>query len=289
MKQPSDLSREELEDIVLQIRNILWKDSKSGELAPDLSWDSETIERVSGVIQDAGLKPGPVPQEPLPLQDDRWERIFAVPGGHRYFREKATRKVAIADDSGGWPEECDGGPLFVDTRSPLGPDRAWTFAVPLVGGCIAMAGADEAAGLIRHVRMRIEWPSAIREAVAVGASDPAELRAALEAFIRTIEATGGCIRPGRRPPSCPASPPSTSTKLDLSPPGTRSGRTSPTPTSWPAGPWAASPCCGTRTRSSTRSRMPTRPDPRRAGRQVPGSGRAGPGTDRPSPRSRREV
>jgi hypothetical protein len=81
MKQPSDLSREELEDIALQIRNILWKDSKSGELDPDLCWDSETIEWVAGVIEDAGLKPGPVPQEPLPLQDYRWERIFAVPGG----------------------------------------------------------------------------------------------------------------------------------------------------------------------------------------------------------------
>ena len=102
------------------------------------------------MVEDAGLKPDPVPQEPLPVQNDRWEQIFAVPGGHRYYREKATGKVAIADDSGEWPQECDGGPLFVDTRSPLGPDRAWIFAVPLVGSGIAMAGADEAAGLIRH-------------------------------------------------------------------------------------------------------------------------------------------
>jgi hypothetical protein len=195
MKQPSDLTREELEGIALQIRDILWRDPVTGRLDPERSWTVETIERVSGVIEDAGLKPERVPQEQLPVENNRWERILAVPGGHRYFREKATGKVAVADDSGGWPEECDGGPLFVDTGSPLGPDRAWTFAVPLVGGGIAMAGADEAAGLIRHLQMRIEWPSTIREAVAAGAGDPAGLRAALEAFIRTIEATGGIVQP----------------------------------------------------------------------------------------------
>ena len=70
--------------------------------------------------------------------------------------------------------------------------------MPLQGGNIAMAGVREAAGLIRHLGMRIEWPSAIREAVAAGAGDPAELRAARESLIRTIEATGGCVRPGRR-------------------------------------------------------------------------------------------
>jgi hypothetical protein len=197
MKQPSELSRKELESIALQIRDILWQDPVTGRLDPERSWTVEALKWVSGVIEDAGLKPDRVPQEPSPVQDDRWERIFAVAGGHRYFREKATGRVAVADDSGGWPEECDGGPLFVDTRSPLGPDRAWIVAVPLVGGDIAMAGAAEAAGLIRHVGMRIEWPPAIREAVAAGMGDPAELRAALEAFIRTIEATGGCIRPGR--------------------------------------------------------------------------------------------
>jgi hypothetical protein len=195
MKEPSELSREELESIASQIRNILWQDPVNGRLDPERSWTVETIEWVSGVIEDAGLKPDPVPQEPLPVQNDRWERIFAVPGGHRYFREKATGKAAVADDSGERPEECDGGPLFVDTGSPLGSGRAWTFAVPLVGRGIAMAGVDEVAGLIRHLGMRVEWPSVIREAVAVGTGDPAKLQAALDAFIRTIEATGGIVQP----------------------------------------------------------------------------------------------
>jgi hypothetical protein len=198
MKQPSELSREELESVVRRVRDILWHDPATGELDPDRSWDVETIECVSGAIEDAGLKPDLAPKEPLPVRNDRWVRILAVAGGHRYFREKSTGRVAVADDSGGWPEECDGGPLFVDTGSPLAPDRAWIFAVPLVGGGIAMAGVAEAAGLIRRLRMWIEWPSAIREAVAAGMGEPAGLRAALEALIGTIEATGGCIRPDRR-------------------------------------------------------------------------------------------
>lgn len=62
MKQPSDLTHEELEDIVLQIRNILWKDYSTDELDPDRSWNSETIEWVAGVLEDAELKPDRVVQ-----------------------------------------------------------------------------------------------------------------------------------------------------------------------------------------------------------------------------------
>jgi hypothetical protein len=64
MKQPSELSREELESIALQIRDILWRDPVTGELDPQRSWTVETIEWVSGVIEDAGLKPDPIPPAP---------------------------------------------------------------------------------------------------------------------------------------------------------------------------------------------------------------------------------
>ena len=60
MKQPSELTREQLADIVGRIRDILWQDPVTGELDPDRSWDVETIEGVSGVVEDAGLKPDPV-------------------------------------------------------------------------------------------------------------------------------------------------------------------------------------------------------------------------------------
>jgi hypothetical protein len=69
MKQPSELTREELEQIVGQVRDILWLDSVSGALDPDRSWDSETIEWVSGVLEDAGLKPDPV-RPSSPATDD---------------------------------------------------------------------------------------------------------------------------------------------------------------------------------------------------------------------------
>ena len=61
MKQPSDLSRDELERIVREVRDIFWQDPVTGRLDPERSWTVETIEWVSGVIEDAGLKPDPVP------------------------------------------------------------------------------------------------------------------------------------------------------------------------------------------------------------------------------------
>jgi hypothetical protein len=69
MKQPSELSREELESIALQIRDILWQDPVTGQLDPERSWTVETIEWVSGVIEDAGLKPDPAPTAPPPTDE----------------------------------------------------------------------------------------------------------------------------------------------------------------------------------------------------------------------------
>jgi len=58
MKTANELTREQLEDIVRQIQSILWLDNRTGSFDPDLSWNTETIEWVSGVLEDAGLKPG---------------------------------------------------------------------------------------------------------------------------------------------------------------------------------------------------------------------------------------
>jgi hypothetical protein len=114
MKHPSELTRDRLEDIVGRIRDILWRDPVTGELDPDRSWNVETLEHVSEVVEDAGLKPDPV--RPA----------------------SGTAKGAAAP------------------RLPRPP-------------CNDIEERPVAA-----------------------------MRTALEAFIRTIEATGGCVRPGRR-------------------------------------------------------------------------------------------
>ena len=61
MKQVSELTREQLERALIAIRDILWRDPVTGRLDPERSWCVETIEWVSGVIEDAGLKPDLLP------------------------------------------------------------------------------------------------------------------------------------------------------------------------------------------------------------------------------------
>ena len=61
MKQVSELTREQLERALIAIRDILWREPVTGRLDPERSWCVETIEWVSGVIEDAGLKPDPLP------------------------------------------------------------------------------------------------------------------------------------------------------------------------------------------------------------------------------------
>jgi hypothetical protein len=58
MKTPGELTREQPENIVGQIQSILWLDPATGAFDPDRSWDVETIEWVSGVLEDFGLRPG---------------------------------------------------------------------------------------------------------------------------------------------------------------------------------------------------------------------------------------
>jgi hypothetical protein len=61
MKQVSELTREQLERALIAIRDLLWRDPVTGRLDPERSWSLETIEWVSAVVEDAGLKPDPFP------------------------------------------------------------------------------------------------------------------------------------------------------------------------------------------------------------------------------------
>ena len=96
MKQLSDLTREQLEDIVGQVRDTLWRDPLSGDLDPDRSWDSETIEWVSGVLEDAGLKPDPDPaglaDEPRRLRGAGHD-LDAVGAGGIHPHDRGDRRL----------------------------------------------------------------------------------------------------------------------------------------------------------------------------------------------------
>jgi hypothetical protein len=59
MKLASQLSHEEMEQVISQIQAILWLDmgEKPPVWDPDNEWDSETIEWVAAVLDDYGLRP----------------------------------------------------------------------------------------------------------------------------------------------------------------------------------------------------------------------------------------
>ena len=61
MKTPRELTREQLEGIAAAIRDILCANPRTGGFDPEKEWSSDTIEWVSGVMEDAGLKPGAFP------------------------------------------------------------------------------------------------------------------------------------------------------------------------------------------------------------------------------------
>jgi predicted RNA-binding Zn-ribbon protein involved in translation (DUF1610 family) len=83
MKSPSELTRKHLENIVSRIRNILWRDPITGELDPDRSWGVETLEWVSGVMEDAGLKPDPVRPASTTADDKSASRLRCPRCGER--------------------------------------------------------------------------------------------------------------------------------------------------------------------------------------------------------------
>jgi hypothetical protein len=51
------MTQEQLETIVSEIQKLLWWNNRTEAWDPDLEWDSESLEYVSGVLSDAGLKP----------------------------------------------------------------------------------------------------------------------------------------------------------------------------------------------------------------------------------------
>jgi hypothetical protein len=60
MRTPDQLQPEELRDIVSQIQVLLWLNyGPTGDFWDgDKEWDTETLEYVSRVLEDYGLRPG---------------------------------------------------------------------------------------------------------------------------------------------------------------------------------------------------------------------------------------
>ena len=123
MKQPSDLTREQLENIVVQVRDILWLDAISGQLDPERAWDSETIEWVAGAIEDAGLKPDPISPEPM---DDTDEPTAAMRSALEAFIDTIEATGGCVRPGAGTDPGDDAETVeFVDDRPVPAGDQEW--------------------------------------------------------------------------------------------------------------------------------------------------------------------
>ncbi len=164
MKQPSELTREELERVVLQVRDILWQDSISGELDPDRSRDTGTMEWVSGVLEDAGLEPDRVvrprpsaegPPAPGPDESDD-PRVAAMVAALRAFVGTIEATGGCVRTGGKSDDGDEEAPVeFNDTLPVPVADESWPdLADAYLLACRALgrepmvrdADADEAAG-----------------------------------------------------------------------------------------------------------------------------------------------
>lgn len=86
----------------------------------------------------------------------RWKLVLAIKNGHRFFRSAAENRIAIADDSGHYPEACTDGILWLDQSRPIQAGDG--FGIPMVspGGqrYSTAASAEEAFKVAQMFGMR---------------------------------------------------------------------------------------------------------------------------------------
>lgn len=63
----------------------------------------------------------------------RWKLLHKEPNGHKLFVNIRTGKIAIADQSGYYPEQTHDGVLLIDTDEPIEVCKHG-FRIPLKGG-----------------------------------------------------------------------------------------------------------------------------------------------------------
>jgi hypothetical protein len=61
--EPSELDADELQQVVEGVIAALYKDPDTGEVDPNLEWDSDTPSNVAEVLRNYGLVPGQEPED----------------------------------------------------------------------------------------------------------------------------------------------------------------------------------------------------------------------------------
>lgn len=63
--------------------------------------------------------------------NQKFEFICTVKDGHRFFLDTDSYRVAIADNSGRMPQDCDKGPLYIDPSRPIAI-RDFSISLPVL-------------------------------------------------------------------------------------------------------------------------------------------------------------
>lgn len=48
-----------------------------------------------------------------------WELVYKCKGGHKFFKDLASGRIAICDESGPTPDKTDDGVLWIDLTRPI--------------------------------------------------------------------------------------------------------------------------------------------------------------------------
>jgi hypothetical protein len=90
-----------------------------------------------------------------------WNLLFSC--GHKYFLDKNSKKYAVADGSGYFPNETDDGVLWLNTEKPLRLDLyngSVFISVPLKDrdnkDCSTGASVHEAIRLVEFIKFDVE-------------------------------------------------------------------------------------------------------------------------------------
>ncbi len=92
-----------------------------------------------------------------------WQFVFKTKGGHKWFRDLHSGRVAVADDSGSTPDRTDEGVLWLDTSRSIRSNDGNGWHVPLLTPdgvrTVTISSQAEALALRDRFGMRITLPA----------------------------------------------------------------------------------------------------------------------------------